>query len=396
MVTLCLFGMIFSVQAQSVGINADNSAPNSSAMLHIKATNKGLLIPNITLTGTTDGTTIITPAVSLLVYNTATASDVTPGYYYNSGTSGSPLWARLLVANANLTGAVTSTGNAALLGSFTSANLSGAVTDETGTGVAVFATSPTLVTPVLGMASATSLVAGGATANASAVLDASSTTQGFLPPRMTYDQKIAISSPAAGLIVWCSDCGTAGEIQVFNGSLWTNMIGGTASTVLHIGDSYGGGRVAYILQAGDPGYDANVRHGLIVAITNDQFGGQGKYWAMSAYQSTSVTGTLTTIGSGSTNTDKIIAQNDVGTTYAAGLARSYTGGGYSDWFLPSIDELTKLYAMKLLGIGGFISLNYWSSSENSNLEAIAFSFGDGVSYVNAKHIANYVRAVRTF
>jgi uncharacterized protein (TIGR02145 family) len=52
--------------------------------------------------------------------------------------------------NANLTGMVTSAGNAASLGSFTSANLLNAVTDETGTGVAVFATSPILVTPVLG------------------------------------------------------------------------------------------------------------------------------------------------------------------------------------------------------------------------------------------------------
>ena len=52
--------------------------------------------------------------------------------------------------NADLTGMVTSLGNAASLGSFTSANLSGAVTDETGTGSAVFATSPTLVTPALG------------------------------------------------------------------------------------------------------------------------------------------------------------------------------------------------------------------------------------------------------
>jgi hypothetical protein len=55
-------------------------------------------------------------------------------------------------AGSDLTGAITSTGNATILGtaSFTSANLRGALTDETGTGVAVFATSPTLVTPVLG------------------------------------------------------------------------------------------------------------------------------------------------------------------------------------------------------------------------------------------------------
>ncbi len=55
-----------------------------------------------------------------------------------------------VTTNANLTGAITSTGNATLLGSFSSANLAGALTDETGTGSAVFATSPTLVTPALG------------------------------------------------------------------------------------------------------------------------------------------------------------------------------------------------------------------------------------------------------
>jgi hypothetical protein len=58
------------------------------------------------------------------------------------------------VTNANLTGAVTSVGNASLLGSFTSLQLLTALTDQTGTGVNVFATSPTLVTPALGTPSA--------------------------------------------------------------------------------------------------------------------------------------------------------------------------------------------------------------------------------------------------
>ena len=58
----------------------------------------------------------------------------------------------------NLTGAITSNNTTTSLGSFTSANLSAALTDETGSGSAVFATSPTLVTPVLGAASATSIV----------------------------------------------------------------------------------------------------------------------------------------------------------------------------------------------------------------------------------------------
>ena len=62
----------------------------------------------------------------------------------------SGLTAGNVTTNANLTGAITSTGNATSLGSFSSSNLASALTDETGSGSAVFATSPTLVTPILG------------------------------------------------------------------------------------------------------------------------------------------------------------------------------------------------------------------------------------------------------
>jgi hypothetical protein len=67
------------------------------------------------------------------------------------------LTAGSVTTNANLTGAVTSVGNATSLGSFTSAQLAGALTDETGSGLAVFATSPTLVTPALGTPSSATL-----------------------------------------------------------------------------------------------------------------------------------------------------------------------------------------------------------------------------------------------
>jgi len=58
--------------------------------------------------------------------------------------------AATVTTNANLTGHITSVGNATSLGSFTSAQLLAALTDETGTGANVFATSPTLVSPILG------------------------------------------------------------------------------------------------------------------------------------------------------------------------------------------------------------------------------------------------------
>jgi len=62
-----------------------------------------------------------------------------------------------VTTNANLTGHITSVGNAAVLGSFTSAQLATALTDETGSGANVFATSPTLVTPILGTPSSGTL-----------------------------------------------------------------------------------------------------------------------------------------------------------------------------------------------------------------------------------------------
>ena len=65
------------------------------------------------------------------------------------------------------------------------------------------------------------------TPNASSQLDISSTSRGLLPPRMTAYQRNAISNPAAGLIVWCNDCGSKGEIQIYDGTEWVNLIGGT-------------------------------------------------------------------------------------------------------------------------------------------------------------------------
>jgi hypothetical protein len=78
---------------QSIKLN--NEGDPGSAMLEVNSASKGILIPNVSLTGTTDAITIASPAVSLLVYNTVSVSDVEPGYYYNSGTQGSPVWTRL-------------------------------------------------------------------------------------------------------------------------------------------------------------------------------------------------------------------------------------------------------------------------------------------------------------
>ena len=68
------------------------------------------------------------------------------------------------------------------------------------------------------------------TPDASAALEIQSTTQGFLPPRMTEVERDAISSPAAGLMVWCTDCGTAGELQAYDGAAWQSLMGGSTGS----------------------------------------------------------------------------------------------------------------------------------------------------------------------
>lgn len=77
-----------------------------------------------------------------------------------------------------------------------------------------------------GKAQTQSVGIGTTTPAVSAKLEIQSNTQGLLLPRMTASQRDAIANPLAGLVIWCSNCGLQGEMSVYNGKSWTNMIGG--------------------------------------------------------------------------------------------------------------------------------------------------------------------------
>jgi hypothetical protein len=158
---------------------------------------------------------------------------------------------------------------------------------------------------------------------------------------------------------------------------------------LVVGDSYGGGKVAYILQSGDPGYDANKQHGLIAAIADQS---TGMVWS----NITALVGTTgTAIGTGQANTTAIVGQGGC-TSGAAWLCNDLTEGSYSDWYLPSKDELNKLYLNKVT-IGGFVAYNYWSSSEADADEAWSQDFDLGFQNYYPKDYNDFlVRAVRAF
>lgn len=137
----------------------------TSVGLNVGAGKTAVIAGTLTLNGTVNGSAAVgvanggTGATTLTANNvllgngTSAPLFVAPGSNGNVLTSNGTTWASTTPAApaaGNLTGAVTSVGLATSLGSFTSANLSAALTDETGTGAAVFATSPTLVTPLLG------------------------------------------------------------------------------------------------------------------------------------------------------------------------------------------------------------------------------------------------------
>jgi hypothetical protein len=115
-----------------------------------------------------------------------------------------------------------------------------------------------------------------------------------------------------------------------------------------------------------------------------------------------VGGTGTEVGSGKLNTQLIVDRLRLlgESGKAAQLCTQYRGGGMSDWFLPSKDELDLMYMnLKAKGLGGFSNNYYWSSSEYNGNGAWGQSFSTGrqlYDFSVNKNSASSVRAVRAF
>ncbi len=97
------------ISAQNIAINSTGTSAAASAMLDITASNKGVLIPRVTLSGTLDATTVPSPATGLMVYNSAAAGSgitaIGTGFYYWNGS----LWASIASSQKNEQYALSST-----------------------------------------------------------------------------------------------------------------------------------------------------------------------------------------------------------------------------------------------------------------------------------------------
>lgn len=217
--------------------------------------------------------------------------------------------------------------------------------------------------------------------NSSAKLEINSTNKGFLPPRMTTAQRNSITNPAEGLMIYNTN---TKKPNYYDGARWRVFDGSD----LEVGEPYQGGIIAYFFEPGDPGYVAGQDHGLIAAASDQ---GTDVYWAQGC---TLWCGTSTGIGTGNQNTTSIISSCG-SSAHAANLCSNLVLNGYSDWYLPSQDELNKLFINKDL-IGGFASDFYWSSSECIVDSARNQYFSNGSQWCPLKIEQHRVRAVRTF
>ena len=171
----------------------------------------------------------------------------------------------------------------------------------------------------------------------------------------------------------------------------------------YVGELFGGGIVYYV-------YD-NGAHGLIASL-EDLDGGNGVAW--SGNTSTLIGSAAKSYYDGASNTAAMVAQ-DATPNKAGTLCNSYTGGGFTDWYLPSNWELHLLYnaafviSDKLANDGDNTTQplhpenaaptyygRYWSSNEENSTSAWNYSFYDEYMNYISKSSTYRVRAVRAF
>ncbi len=192
--------------------------------------------------------------------------------------------------------------------------------------------------------------------------------------------------------------GTAELTSVPYALFCANATPGPAGPIHFIGELFGGGIVVSVYKT------AGVEHGLIASLTDLS---SGMPWATASYTSLSVSGGATDPVDGLANSNAIVSDIGAGNTYAAGLCRASTVGGFNDWYLPAVFELQDcIDAASIInriignsnGIYLALSPRYWSSTQTGPSGAWyqATSYLYLGSYSTYKNNTYRVRAVRRF
>jgi hypothetical protein len=169
---------------------------------------------------------------------------------------------------------------------------------------------------------------------------------------------------------------------------WRDKVNSTSTEScvdIHAGMAYQGGVIFY----------TDGVHGLITTLSDIP-----SYTQRWNTPSLTYAGTDIVVGSGQANTSAIVAYQGTGSMYAARLCDELTEDGYSDWYLPSKDELNLLYiAFQTVTMEVAVSWNpsyYWSSSDEGDPFPWLQNFSDGTQGGDAKNAIHGVRAIRSF
>jgi hypothetical protein len=240
-------------------------------------------------------------------------------------------------------------------------------------------------TPITSVAQRTAVSGGNITNDGGGPVTARGVCWSTLTNPTTADKKTTDASGSGSFISYITglDAGTLYYVRAYA----TNSAGTAygmqvifTTTLFAIGQDYGGGKIFYL--------DDAKQHGLILSKIEQT----NKIWG--CYGNLLSGCDATTNGSGQANTTSIVnGCPDPG--IAAHICDDLIVDIYTDWYLPSKEELNLMYQQKSV-IGGFSSVYYWSSSQVSSSAAWAQDFSSGNQSNYNKISVGYVRAIRSF